>query len=222
MGDYRLSDVPDKTTHGEHLAFSALSDWARSWQRTYRQVFILSNGRRNITRISTLLHKPAPTIFETVYGLTTAGFTSLLTKERELRMEPQQLGISLKLIADKERFARAFYLRLFADFPEAAALFQHTDWNRQYSSLMATIAYVVAGVERGDNLTPALHDLGARHYRVGATAEHYPLVGATLIATFHTILGESFTKEMEDSWIQAFEIISHQMLAGANEAEQSN
>jgi methyl-accepting chemotaxis protein len=130
-------------------------------------------------------------------------------------MEPQQLRISLDLVGDKEGFARAFYRRLFADFPDVATLFQRTEWNRQYSSLMATLAYVVAGVERGDNLTPALRDLGAKHHRHGATPEHYPLVGATLMATFHAVLGETFTKEMEDSWIQAFEIISNQMLIGA-------
>jgi len=133
-------------------------------------------------------------------------------------MDPVLLRQSLDLIPDKTQFAERFYQQLFTDAPAAAALFQHTNWQKQYSSLMGTIAFVVAGVERGENLTPALQTLGGKHRGYGAQPEHYPLVGAALITTFQEHV-PGFTASMETSWLQAFTIISAEMIKGA-EANQ--
>ncbi len=129
-------------------------------------------------------------------------------------MDPVLLRQSLELIPDKTQFAELFYQQLFTDVPAAEILFQQTDWPRQYSSLMGTIAFVVAGVERGDNLTSALQTLGKKHTNYGAQPEHYPLVGTALITTFQQHV-PGFTASMEDSWQQAFAVISDQMIKGA-------
>jgi methyl-accepting chemotaxis protein len=129
-------------------------------------------------------------------------------------MDPILLRQSLELIPDKIQFAELFYQQLFADAPAAAALFQQTDWPKQYSALMGAIAFVVAGVERGDNVAPALQTLGKKHASYGAQPAHYPLVGAALITTFQQHV-PGFTPPMEDSWQQAFAVISDQMIKGA-------
>lgn len=82
---------------------------------------------------------------------------------------------------------------------------------------MATLAVVISGVERGENLIPVLHQLGAKHQRYGAAPEHYPAVGAVLLETMYEYLGQAFTQEMQDSWNQAFELISTQMLIGTQQ-----
>ncbi|MBX5450134.1 globin family protein [Thermogemmatispora sp.] len=121
---------------------------------------------------------------------------------------------SFEMVApQKEIFARQFYDRLFTTFPQTRALFARTDMRRQESSLMATLAAVVAGVERGENLEPVLRKLGERHYSYGVQPEHYPLVGQALLATFADFLGPRFTPAMQDAWAQAFEVISAQMIA---------
>ncbi|WP_052889633.1 globin family protein [Thermogemmatispora carboxidivorans] len=129
-------------------------------------------------------------------------------------MNAPLLKESFGLIApQKEAFARQFYERLFATYPQTRPLFANTDMRRQEGALMATLAAVVAGVERGENLGPVLHKLGERHYRYGVQPEHYPLVGQALIATFVDFLGPRFTPAMQDAWVQAFEVISSQMIA---------
>jgi nitric oxide dioxygenase len=129
-------------------------------------------------------------------------------------MDPVLLKESLDLIPDKTQFAERFYQQLFTDAPAAATLFQHTDWQKQYSALMGAIAYVVAGVGRGEDLAPTLQTLGKKHQGYGALPEHYPFVGAALITTFRQHV-PGFTPSMESSWAQAFTVISGEMLKGA-------
>lgn len=134
-------------------------------------------------------------------------------------MDVTQLRESFGLIPDQRMFAHRFYEILFTTFPDAKVLFANTNWERQYSSLMATIAAVIAGAERGENLVPTLQKLGARHQRYGAIPEHYPVVGSSLIAAFKQTLGPRFTQAMQDSWASAFELISSEMITGADLGE---
>ena len=115
--------------------------------------------------------------------------------------------------SQQEEFAQSFYQRLLSYYPDLAVLFAYTDMKRQNSSLMATLAAVIAGVERGDNLVPTLQKLGAKHYQYGVKPEYYSLVGGVLLETFDQYLGEKFTVEMQDGWNQAYELISEQMVA---------
>jgi len=128
-------------------------------------------------------------------------------------MDAVLLKQSFAVIApQKSEFAQAFYQRLFSYYPQVKPLFANTDMQRQEGSLMATLAVVVAGVERGDNLLPTLQTLGEKHQRFGAKAEYFPLVGGVLLETFHEFLGPKLTPALQDAWSQAFELISTQMI----------
>lgn len=187
-----------------------------TWSRLPRQVFWLADGRRDMQRIALLLHRGLPLIQEVIRELQLAGYISLRSERKVLRMNVALLKESFDMIVpQKDVFAHSFYERLFTDYPQTRALFAQTDMRRQENSLAATLATVVAGVQRGDNLVPILQQLGQRHKRYGAQAEHYPLVGAALLETFHQYLGSRFTPEMQEAWEEAFEIISAQMLEGA-------
>ena len=130
-------------------------------------------------------------------------------------MDVKELRNSLDLIPDNAAFSQQFYSILFRDFPETASLFKETSWLRQYSSFMATIAFVVTGGERGENIEAALHKLGALHAHKQVTAEDYPKVGASFIETCKSTLGGAFTEKMEESWVAAFALVSKQMISGA-------
>ena len=114
----------------------------------------------------------------------------------------------------KDAFALSCYQQLFTEYPQAQPLFAQTNMRRQEGALMATLATVIAGVQRGDNLIPTLQRLGQRHKGYGVKAEHYPLLQAVLIETFHHYLGPRFTPQMQEAWEEAFEMISAEMLKG--------
>jgi hemoglobin-like flavoprotein len=116
----------------------------------------------------------------------------------------------------KDAFALSCYQQLFTEYPQAQPLFAQTNMRRQEGALMATLATVIAGVQRGDNLIPTLQRLGRRHNGYGVKAEHYPMLRVVLLETFHHYLGSRFTHQMQEAWEEAFEMISEHMLKGAD------
>jgi len=192
--------------------------FATSWARIYRQVFWLSDGQRTVEYISLLLHKPTEKIEQITYDLLVSGHIKVKSGEKELVMDPALLRESFNLVTPrKEEFSRHFYALLFEQYPQTRQLFPSTEngMHRQEASLMATLAVVVAGVERGENLAAVIRSLGERHGRYGAQPAHYPIVGRLLLQTFQDILGNAFTLDMNAAWAQAYEIISSEMLKGA-------
>ena len=61
---------------------------------------------------------------------------------------------------------------------------------------------------------PKLHELGARHAAYGAQAEHYPVVGAALIAAMAELAGDEWRPEYERAWSDAFAVVAGVMLDG--------
>ena len=151
---HKWSIIPRRTEHALRLT-TMRTAFATTWARLYRQVFWLSDGHRNVERISTLLHKPSDKIEEGTYELLVRGHIKVQSGEKELEMDPVLLKDSFNLVAPhKEAFAQHFYSQLFARYPQTRQLFPPTEegMRRQESSLIATLAVVVAGVERGENL----------------------------------------------------------------------
>jgi hemoglobin-like flavoprotein len=129
-------------------------------------------------------------------------------------MDVQLLKKSLdQVIPQKDAFAKAFYERLFHDFPETAPLFAKTDMRRQENSLMATIAVVVNGLVEGADVIPAVKALGKRHKGYHVEPEHFDAVGQSLIITFREFLGTSWTPDIEASWGAAYTTLATVMKA---------
>ena len=213
---HRQRLIPRRTAYAvEKTIFT--SSWASSWQRFHRQVFWLADGQRDLQKIAKLLHKPELSVEQVIEELTVSGFLSLHVEKVELIMNAELLRQSFEMVVPrKEVFAHSFYERLFTYYPETQAMFAQTDMKRQEGSLIATLAVVVAGVERGENIRSVLQELGKKHETYGAKPKHYPLVGGVLLETFHEYLGERFTREMEAAWSQAYDIISGQMIGEAS------
>jgi methyl-accepting chemotaxis protein len=135
-------------------------------------------------------------------------------------MDVKLLRESFDLVApNKEQFAQDFYTRLFNVYPQTQSLFADTDMRQQQAALMGAIAGVIAGIEKGDNVVPALHKLGAKHAGYDVKPEYYPLVGTALIETFQQHLQDKFTPTIQQSWIEAYGVISEQMILGAEQTK---
>lgn len=120
-----------------------------------------------------------------------------------------------------EEFANSFYENLFTTYPEAKPLFTTTDMAAQKKKLLASLVLVVENLRKPDALTEALKGLGARHVQYGALPEHYPLVGNSLLMTFEQYLGEGWTEDVKQAWVDAYGAITELMLSGADYSEQS-
>lgn len=122
---------------------------------------------------------------------------------------------SVEPIADVA--ATLFYDRLFELDPAVRRLFRRTDMEAQRRNLMQTLAVVVKGIDRLDDLVPAVQALGRRHAGYGVRAEHYETVGAALLWTLEAGLGEAFTADARAAWATAYGTLASVMIAATDE-----
>lgn len=111
-------------------------------------------------------------------------------------------------IADKA--AEIFYAKLFEYDPSLRPLFK-SDLSAQGKKLMSTLKVAVKGLDDLQSLIPVLEDLASRHVDYGVSVDDYTPVGNALIYTLKTGLGESFTPELKDAWIELYKIIADVM-----------
>lgn len=138
-----------------------------------------------------------------------------------MTLQIEVLETSFEEIAPRgEAFVAAFYERLFAEFPQTRAFFTTTDMKEQKKKLLGALLLVIQNLRKPEALAPALQGLGQRHAAYGVRPEHYPVVGAVLLATFADFLGERWTPERRDAWTQAYQAVSSLMLQGASEPAQ--
>jgi hemoglobin-like flavoprotein len=133
-------------------------------------------------------------------------------------MTPEQIEIvqeSFSKVAPiSEQAAALFYGRLFEIAPPVRSLF-HGDMREQGRKLMATLAFVLNGLDKLDTVLPAASALAKRHAGYGVTAKDYGPVGEALLWTLERGLGAGWTPELAAAWAGAYKLLSGAMIAEA-------
>lgn len=114
--------------------------------------------------------------------------------------------------------ASLFYSRLFELDPTLRPTLAKSDMAEQRRKLMTMITMVVRGLERLDELVPAVENLGRRHARYSVLDAHYATVAEALIWTLGKGLGDAFTNEMRDAWVAVYTLLAATMQRGAMKA----
>jgi|SRR5580704_17041599 hemoglobin-like flavoprotein len=109
-----------------------------------------------------------------------------------------------------------FYVRLFELAPDARTLFTG-QIDLQAKKFSDMLAWVIAHLEKPDQLCREMRALGARHNGYGVRVDHYAPVGSALIWMFQHALGNRFTPEMEEAWLEAYAFISLEAERGSSE-----
>jgi len=134
-------------------------------------------------------------------------------------LDLEALETSFDLVAPRgDELMDVFYARLFEAAPAVRPLFARTDLQRQKAMLLGTLVLLRKSLRNLDAIVPKLRELGARHVEYGARPEHYPVVGAALIASMADIAGEARSPVYERAWAAAFEIVAGAMIEGAEQA----
>lgn len=90
---------------------------------------------------------------------------------------------------------------------------------QQRKKLMQVIGTVVNGLNRLDQLIPAVCNLGRRHLAYGVRDEHYSSVGTALIWTLEQGLGADFTPEVREAWTTVYALLAETMKNAATPVE---
>ena len=117
-----------------------------------------------------------------------------------------------------ESAAMMFYDRLFQLDPSLRRMFR-TPQAEQARKLAHVLTVVVKSLSRPQQILPAVEELGRRHSNYGVRPEHYATVGAALLWTLQSGLGEAFTPEVRDAWSSAYLFLSSTMQKAAAEVE---
>jgi hemoglobin-like flavoprotein len=110
-----------------------------------------------------------------------------------------------------EAVATEFYRRLFDIDPSLRSMFRGSI-EEQGRKLMQVLTFAVQGLERLDQLVPAVEALGRRHAGYGVRGEHYVTVGTALLDTLNRFLGEDFTPELRAAWETVYQVLATTMM----------
>jgi hemoglobin-like flavoprotein len=85
----------------------------------------------------------------------------------------------------------------------------------QGRKLMGMITVAVNGLDRLDEIIPAVRALGKRHSGYGVTDDHYDTVATALLWTLEPGLGDAFTDDTRNAWIKTYTLLSTTMKEAA-------
>ncbi|MCD6034709.1 MAG: Flavohemoprotein (Hemoglobin-like protein) (Flavohemoglobin) (Nitric oxide dioxygenase) [Rickettsiales bacterium] len=105
-----------------------------------------------------------------------------------------------------ETLTRHFYKRMFTHNPEVAPFFNpaHQNAGKQQRALAGAIAAYAANIDNLEVLGGAVELIAQKHTSLMIKPEHYPIVGANLLASIKEVLGDAATEEVLNAWAAAY------------------
>jgi NAD(P)H-flavin reductase/hemoglobin-like flavoprotein len=113
-----------------------------------------------------------------------------------------------------------FYADLFWRAPETRDMFP-VSMAAQRDRLLGALARIVSDVDNVDALVPYLRGLGRDHRKFGTLAEHYGVVGVSLLTTLAHFAGDAWTEEVAADWKAAYTLVAQVMMDAAEEERDS-
>ncbi|MBK8188240.1 MAG: hemin receptor [Cellvibrio sp.] len=106
-----------------------------------------------------------------------------------------------------ETAAEIFYKTLFEYDPNLKKLFK-TGLKEQGKKLMSTLKVAIKGLDDLNALVPVLQQLADRHVQYGVKPEDYTPVGNALLHTLKVGLGDDWTPELRQAWVETFRTVA--------------
>ncbi|WP_179798297.1 globin domain-containing protein [Actinomycetospora corticicola] len=114
-----------------------------------------------------------------------------------------------------DELTQLFYGWLFRIAPETRELFPVT-MELQRTRLLRALIHVVQMVDRPDELSVFLRQLGRDHRKFGVIGEHYDRVGEALLGALGEIAGPLWTTEVKTAWVGAYGVVAQAMRDAAD------
>ncbi len=124
-------------------------------------------------------------------------------------------GTFKEVVPIADTAAEIFYNKLFDLDPALKPLFKG-DMKEQGAKLMSMIGTAVNGLNNLEAIVPAVQNLGKSHVGYGVKDSHYDTVGNALLYTLDKGLGEAFTPEVKDAWVEVYTVLATTMKDAAS------
>jgi len=119
-----------------------------------------------------------------------------------------------KVVPLGEKVAELFYAELFAIDPSLRKMFSG-NMQEQHRKLMSALAMVIRSLHTPEKIIGPAQKLAVKHLDYGVEPAHYTYVGNALLRTLKKGLGEQFTPELRDAWVEAFRTLANVMKQAA-------
>lgn len=119
-----------------------------------------------------------------------------------------------KLTNKSQDVAQLFYDRLFEISPEFKPMFKN-NIKEQGMKLIQMLSVVVMSLDKLDTLLPGIQAMGKRHVTYGVKKEDYTKVGEALLWTLEQFLGEDWTPEIKEAWVEVYALMSNAATSNA-------
>lgn len=105
-----------------------------------------------------------------------------------------------------ETLTKHFYTRMFTHNPEVGPFFNPANQagGTQQRALAAAICAYAANIDNLETLGSAVELIAQKHSSLQVKPEHYPIVGANLLASIREVLGEGATDDVISAWGEAY------------------
>ena len=113
---------------------------------------------------------------------------------------------------DPGMVGEVFYSRLFYTSPKLRKMFDRS-MTDQYKKLIDMLSLMVARLDKLDEISEEIKQLGIRHASYGVKPAHYKLVGEALLWTLEKGLGNDWNLEVKKAWSSCYDMISETMIA---------
>jgi hemoglobin-like flavoprotein len=120
---------------------------------------------------------------------------------------------------DAETVGTLFYNRLFELRPDLRHMFNRSTMAEQSRKLLSMLGYVIAKLDRLEDILEEVRKLARRHTSYGVHDDHYTAVGAALLWTLEKGLGEHWNETLAEAWTTTYSVLSEAMMTAQHNIE---
>ncbi len=113
---------------------------------------------------------------------------------------------------DMETVGGLFYDRLFELMPEVKPMFSRSPIPEQSKKLLTMLAYVIARLNKPEQIMDEVGKLARRHTTYGVNDAHYSAVGTALLWTLEKGLGARWNDALKFAWLEIYLTLAEAMM----------
>ncbi len=118
---------------------------------------------------------------------------------------------------EMEMVGGLFYNRLFEVMPEVKPMFSRTPLPEQSKKLLTMLSYIIAKLDKIEDILDEVAKLARRHTQYGVVDEHYAAVGSALLWTLQKGLGKQWDDELAIAWTEVYTTLANAMMVASRE-----
>jgi len=110
--------------------------------------------------------------------------------------------------AEAENVTTRMYEILFSKYPETKPLFANAA-SDQHKKLAGAVAAFAGNIDNLGVLGQAVEKMALSHVTTNVQPKHYPMVADALITAMGDVLGDAFTEERKNAWVEAYTFLAN-------------